>query len=889
MAEGFKEFMSNVLATQTAFGSLQFLAASAYWIAILSKLDGIYINEEEGFKCNKERGIHQYVNRICHSDYTKVYNKPLSLSDLAWVNGLVLLGIWVLYSFFAAKRLLDQSRNREALKCLHPRIFRWYILQMLCRVLLCGTGLVLMLTIVPINFPATFQCDRYNVTLPDGKGTEPLHCTTYQSLIKSKLGFSMLVFDIVLVAFAFIEIFYVLFSLQRKTKTDYEMVALLTRLSVRLKDEIQNQSRHFKVFGPAQLRLTVDDIYIEPNIYLKTSDGSRGRSSLPVTSLLTPPADDFLPLIHHKSGSQNTLVVGAAAIGKSTLCQELLLEWSREETSSHTFHYVFYFNFRQLNQIDKNLTLLELLCAGQFSCGDLCKPREDELEEISHNSEKVLLIFDGLNEFCNVRKFFDLIRNGSRFREEYSKPMPLAELYYHIFKGKILKGATTITMSRAMEGLEEMENLCDKSIEILGFDQGKVRAYVKKCPFVVGDEAETSVTEHICGRPNLLNLCFVPFNCFLISYYLSTQDQTELPTTLTRLYEGVLRMFLNKFHPKSMGRVKENLQGAFMDAQVEAMIDRLSALALTGVKEHKLIFNEADFKQSKQEAEDLTKSGILLHMPGSNSEMFKVESQYIFMHYTFQEFLAARHVAKCSSANELQEFAESMRGDATESTMVLQFLAGFLAVPLCRSEEGEDEALMDMLLEKLSSVPQKDLLLIMKCLFEHERAHRRTTNPDKTRVSHLIQQAIAPKIDLKGRGITDTDCTAVAFILHEDPNGLITEVDLSGNYIGDIGCRNLAQAVQTRHCQVTSLSLQHNQISDEGLRFLSEALQSSGNKVTFLNLETNKFSGKGAAYLKRALESEHCKIKELFVSDNDIAREDRNILERYAAEKPSQQ
>lgn len=885
MAEGFKEFMSNVLATQTAFGSLQFIVASGFWIAILTKMDNIYIYEEDGFKCNMDRGIHQYVNRICHSDYAKIYNKPLALNDLAWVNGLLLLSLWVLYSFFAAKRLLNQSTNREALKALHPRIFRWYIGQMLCRVLLCGAAFILMLTIVPINFPVTFHCERFNVTT--GGGTEPLHCTTYHNLIKTKLAFSMLVFDIVFVGFAFIEIFYVLVSLQRKTQTDYEMIALLTRLPVRLKEEIKNQSRYFRMFGPEQLKLTLEDVYVEPNIYFKTADKSRGRTATPVTKLLCPPSDDFLQLLHKgEKRSRNILAVGSAAIGKSTLCQKLLLEWSAEKTNSNTFNYVFLFNFRQLNQIDENLTLLELLCAGQFSCGDLVKPREDELNDIKSCSERVLLIFDGLNEFRDARKVIDLIRNGSRFREEYSKPMPLAELYYQIFKGKILKGCTTITMTRDIEGLTEMENQCDSTIEILGFDKEKVEAYVKKSSFILGSEAKRSVKEQIFGRPNLLNLCFVPFNCFLISYYLSTEDQTQLPSTLTRLYEGVLRMFLNKFHPKSTGLVNENAQGAFTDTQVEEIVDRLSSVALSGIKEHKIIFEDTDFKKSEQEAEDWTKCGVLLPMPGSNSKTYKVESQYIFLHYTFQEFLAARQIGKYYSQKSLQDITESMLRDATESTMILQFLAGILSVPLYRLEEGGNDDLLDTLLEKLSTIPRNKQLLAMKCLFEYGKAHLKTTNSDKNRLSRVIKQDLAPKIDLRGQGITDTDCAALAFVLCGDSSGLVTEVDVSGNFVGDTGCGNLAQVVQAEYCQVSALNLKRNEVSDDGIKYLAEALQSSGNKLVYLNLESNRFSSKGADYLKRALQSEHCKIRELFVSDNDISREDRNHLERFAAETP---
>ena len=73
----------------------------------------------------------------------------------------------------------------------------------------------------------------------------------------------------------------------------------------------------------------------------------------------------------------------------------------------------------------------------------------DELfQYILDNSEKVVIVFDGLDEF----KYHSHCQDDERpYGKNGTKQMPLSALYVKLMTGKLLPGATILTTSRPDE------------------------------------------------------------------------------------------------------------------------------------------------------------------------------------------------------------------------------------------------------------------------------------------------------------------------------------------------------------------------------------------------------------------------------------------------------
>ena len=174
-------------------------------------------------------------------------------------------------------------------------------------------------------------------------------------------------------------------------------------------------------------------------------------------------------ILNHES--KNILIVGRPGIGKTLCCTKILRDWASNkifhETPDNKIHFdaAFFFKFRRFNA-PTDLSLRELLTRSAYS------PRR-ELDEqvwnyILENPQKVLLIFDGIDEF----KFHSEISaedDESQFTNSEDEKKPLSALYAKLTTGKLLNGAAVITTTRptALSCIESIP--FSKMFEILGF------------------------------------------------------------------------------------------------------------------------------------------------------------------------------------------------------------------------------------------------------------------------------------------------------------------------------------------------------------------------------------------------------------------------------------
>ena len=594
------------------------------------------------------------------------------------------------------------------------------------------------------------------------------------------------------------------------------------------------------------------------DIYLKPQYGSIAIKK--VDELFLPNEDTRDP--------RKILVVGRPGIGKSLLCTKLSRDWSKSDLlrdSDKIFQHLFVFQFRWFNTETMEKISLKQLLSRLYSEGSM---DSEVLQHILDNPERVLFVFDGLDEF----KYHERILEDERAHAGNSatEEMPFSALYVKLMKGKQLSGATILTTCRPNVVQSVAHLPFDRKVEIMGFTPEKVHEYVLK--FCAHDpETVNRIWGHISSNLELLSLCYIPVNSFIICSLLEKLIKLQqhlgntLPATSTDIYEGALRLFIFKHHPEFKRKLltKDYLLGNVgLPDQVEETLNRVGSLAKTGIQERRLMFDSVEVK-------GIEDCGLFNRMPDCEVLPFKLKSQFCFIHLTLQEFLAAKEIVKMES-KDISNFILTNASDP-KWHLVLQFVAGLLRGQTNEAVSSFVSLLCDSLTYitlcdslTFSSKSKQEAVLMMKCLHEYNDA----TIVEKAASLLQKNKTFNNKIDLSCSEITPVDCAAIVFFINKLHN--LMELNLSSNKISDQGISFLCSVVRDGHCNLTTLHLGFNDIQDQGVSQLSEALRDANCKLTKLRLSGNYIRYQGASHLQDALKNANCKLTKLDLGGNSM-------------------
>ena len=362
---------------------------------------------------------------------------------------------------------------------------------------------------------------------------------------------------------------------------------------------------------------------------------------------------------------RSILVIGRPGIGKTILTQKIIRDWA-EATNQINEYYcdkiAFSFKLRWFNNSKlENISLKKFL---QFGTGLSDEKFESIYEEITKKPQKAILIFDGLDEFHGNP--INCLDQSTMIPNDPNACMSAMNLFVKLVLGDLLKGATVLVTSRPTADDFYSRLHFDRNVEIIGFTSDKIEEYVSRfCEDHHKTDIELKISEHIKSSSELLNLCYIPVNCFIIcdtlSRCLSERENSTntLPTTLTELYQKAL-CYYEKYDND------RDTEGNPMTTK-EAL-KKLQLLAFRGVKNGELIFDQ-------ESVDEKMKKSYLLN--SLSNPICPIETQFCFIHLTIQEFLAAQHVTETLAPPEIKKFIS----DHVESGrwhLVLQFIAGLL-------------------------------------------------------------------------------------------------------------------------------------------------------------------------------------------------------------------
>ena len=909
-------------------------AAVLIWFVISVIFFGIFAEVENtesryDFRCGgaKSENI-DLIRGECFEKYEKQHNKyGVPVYGFVITNFLLIAIVCVIYSqtvrntvdhLSSSSRDRDpesgQSRDQESptrqtTNCGH-RLFIAYCCQLSTRLVL-GVLFILLQTqlLYPLKFSSTFECCLNSGTNPpknssDAAPNSTLHkCHNQRAIKKTFWMNAVLAVNGIFDAGILIEIVYILTQawIERNFMQDSDFLKTylnanhegtsghdkpkqLQSFIARARKIIEEDTRClYELQSPFRRPpgeetkakdLTLDQIYtnlvIIPNRahYNFTTDRQEQLKVYPRSRDEESHPKSLEDLLNDKN--KKVLIVGRPGIGKTLCCIKLLRDWAFEKVKSQIqFDAAFFVKFRRFNSAD-DLSLRELLTRSEHSSSNHL---DDEVwNYILQHPEGVLILFDGFDEFKDNANMAVAPSHPGSIKDK----MPLQILYQWLVTGKLLKDASIVTTTRptALTGIAHLN--FDKTFEILGFSTEQIQEYINKFAGVDNQVGET-LWRHISSNMNLLSLCYVPVNSFIVCSSLSQILQFEssasvtLPSKLTTIYKIAVKVFYLKhtkeFRDKHFTR--EDFLSDDLPSAVEGEFEKLGRVAFEGIKEGKLILGGNEVREMKD-------SALFHRLPDRENAALKDEKQFCFIHLTMQEFFAARHLTNNMKEIELRNFvSENIKNGKWQ--LVFQFLAGLMEeknhlpseiitdlLPVqTEDKENEAEESEDKMVTCWPTKDENDsAVTLFKCSYEN--------NKMESIVQRKLQQINFNCVNFIDCHLTAVDCSSLVNVIKNVQK--ISHLDLSFNNIGPLGCFEISKLLKRREFHLSSLNLTRNQLTDEAAKYLAEAINSNNSQLRTLNLSENNISHIGARHLAEAINNNNCQLRTLNLSENNISR-----------------
>ena len=628
--------------------------------------------------------------------------------------------------------------------------------------------------------------------------------------------------------------------------------------------------------------LTLDEIYVHVVIVDDRAYHNFTKGRWEQLKEYPPHADDRLfkkpeDIIDKKE--RHVLVIGRPGIGKTSLSTKLLRLWASgeafngDEHDKADFNIVFLVKFRRFNYDNTKLSLRDLLARAET-----VQSLDDAVWDfIENESTKVLLIFDGLDEYSR-KKDINAQEDDPAYKNCVEEKMPVSALYNKLAAGKLLPGASIITTTRptAVKYVDDLD--FQRTFEIRGFTSDDVKEYVENFARGVSG-AKEKMWEHIKSNINLFSFCYIPVNCFLICHcllqiILSEPSQAELPTKMTDIYKMTVKMFLfnhnrERFSLKELERLKSTHMYEPFDKfpeELKKMLNSLGEIAFKGIEEGRLLFEPS-------EVSGLEDCGLLHKLPDLKPKALgdPPKSQFCFTHLTVQEFFAAKHLVDTKTKEKIEKFVRKNINDGRWQ-VVLQFVAGLL-----KSSSDIFIKLLPELPEKeterISSKPEeltfwpatedKHLAVqVCKCLYEINDEQQQPILQNK------IEKIKFNAVEFSRCSLAPIDVAAVLHFLENAEEVLY--IDFSGNVFGDLGANEVKKIMVNRERKLESLNLSANKLTDNAAKNLGEALKHSNCKLESLYLSFNPLTDNAAKDLGEALKHSNCKLESLDLRNDNL-------------------
>ncbi|KAL9979746.1 hypothetical protein ACROYT_G017454 [Oculina patagonica] len=357
------------------------------------------------------------------------------------------------------------------------------------------------------------------------------------------------------------------------------------------------------------------------------------------------------------------LVQGETGIGKTTFVKRLLVDWSNLEEAKmdeewkealRKFELVVSIN---LKEVSKCQTLREVISCSRLFPEDEEQSVDDLLGYIRKNQDKVLLVFDGYDEY----------RTGSEAEEKYGSRnnSPI----YEIFSGNILRDCTVLVTTRSSRA-DEIRGPADIQAEITGFNISDRKEFMGK---VLDSETQVADLLQFLWKSKMEDLARVPLLTLFFCLLWKEEKETliELIESKTKLYQEIVEHIVQHSHRKHFSQMLKLKEDDYKEFLAE-----MGKVALAGLLKGDLVFKYGQLPGKVRGKESLIIGLLQLSEYGPSLKPMEMVS---FIHKSIQEYLAAWYITyRCVPEGSLGGIEQHVRTleDCQAFENVFQFVCG---------------------------------------------------------------------------------------------------------------------------------------------------------------------------------------------------------------------
>ena len=307
------------------------------------------------------------------------------------------------------------------------------------------------------------------------------------------------------------------------------------------------------------------------------------------------------------------LVQGQTGIGKSTFVKKLLVDWVEVSKGTGEKQAAVLKNFElvvavNLKEVSKCQSLVDVIRMSNVFAKEDKYMTEGLVDYVTNNQEKVLLIFDGYDEY----------RSG------------LDSEIYEIFSGNSLRNCCVLITTRISKA-DELRGGEDLHAEITGFSEVDMEFFMRR--FL--NSREVLQLQNYLDSRNLMDLAKVPLLLLFFCILWKERQSTHFPGNKTKLYVNIIQFILNH------SQCKQSPPQYLEVISFKEILSEIGKIALQALLNNDHLFEYSQLSDSVCCDESVL---IGLLQITEYSETLRPVGLVSFIHKSIQEFLAAWYI-----------------------------------------------------------------------------------------------------------------------------------------------------------------------------------------------------------------------------------------------------
>ena len=326
----------------------------------------------------------------------------------------------------------------------------------------------------------------------------------------------------------------------------------------------------------------------------------------------------------NKNGAipKRILVQGQTGIGKSTFVKKLLVDWVEVNKKTGDEKAAVLKNFElvvavNLKEVSKCQSLRDVITLSNVFAKEDKYMTEGLVDYITNNQEKVLLIFDGYDEYRCGRD---------------------SEIY-EIFSGNSLRSCCVLITTRISKA-DELRGGEDLHAEIIGFSAVDRECFMRR---FLNSEEVSKLEYHLYER-QLQELAKVPLLLLFFCLLWRKGQSKSFPESKTTLYMDIIQFILNHSHSKQTDDKTKKAPQYVELKSFKEILSEIGKVAFQGLMKDDHLFEYSQLSDSVRCDESVLIGLLQITEYSETSQPAQPVGLVSFIHKSIQEFLAAWYV-----------------------------------------------------------------------------------------------------------------------------------------------------------------------------------------------------------------------------------------------------